>query len=651
MRKAFGNSSRPMRARALVLALTVAAVTWMCACSGNAHFTPSSTSAPAPGVTLQQIKITPASSIILLAETRQLFAEGVYSDGTTEDISSSVTWSTSPSSATSAVSVSSGGVATGDSIGATAVTASLGSVTGVLQLTVGTNGFSSSTLAILAVPHGTSEIDVAYLPQQTKINGSYAVQEVDLDADKLSSFLPVPVALISSIAMPGGYVPNAAVASPNNNLVAVISYTSPNIQVIDASNNPNDVASNTLIATYPSPVTQSVTVNGTSCMICAAVVNPTNDQLILSTAQGFYSMNLSTGAFTQIPFSPAPASSANITVDPVATPDPFILSTVAGAGEIQILDLTTNAVTTYPNVGVTPTAGFVDLATQFSGVVDGSASDQTLIDFTHAQTPVISTLQGVGVCPGGSAYMNMASLGVPANAVASAASHYLFTGQTNGNCVGFAGWPSSGVALEPGNIVYGYGPMPSSPDGNTFVSGSDPNEIATFTSVFDKNLYGLLIEGSQQWLAKINLGSLNGDLSGFADAELPAGVNLSGQDDLIAGIAGDPIVFLPTPSTQLTLSETSLAFGTVTVGTQGTQSIVTLTNISEAILLPQISLQGPNSGDFLLMTSCTVALQPVSNCGVTITFTPTATGTRSAVLNVVTPGSPTQTVQLSGSGQ
>lgn len=660
MQKALSNSSRRRwTGRNLALALTVAAVALTCACGGgsNPDFIPSTPSNPAPGVSLQQITITPTSSIIQLSESRQLFAQGVYSDRSTQDVSSLVAWSASSlPSMTNFVSVTSSGVATGTGIGATNITATIGSVTGIRTLTVGTNGFSSSTMAILAVPKGNSEIDAAYVPQQTKINGGYAVQEVNLDADQFSSFFPVPLALMASIAMPAKYVPNAAAASQTGGLVAVISNTSADIQIIDASNDPLDIASNTLIATYHSPVSHSVTVNGISCMICAAVVNPSNDQLILSTAQGFFSMNLSTGAFTQIPFTPVPAPSANITVDPVGSPDPFILSTVPDAGEIQVLDLTTNAVTTYANVGVTPTAGVVDLVSQYSGVVDGSTSDQTLIDFTQQKTPVISTLQGVGVCPNGPAYLNMAALGVGASALVANASHYLFTSQTDGSCVGVAQWPiggSAGNSLQPANISYGYGPMPATPDGKQFVSSTDLNAIATFTSAFDKKLYGVLINVNQQWLAKIQLATVAslGNL-GVPIGPLPAGLDISVYPALTAGIAGESsVVFLPTPSTQLTLSQNVLNFGTVNVGTPSPQFTVTLSNISQATFTAQIGLGGANPGDFSLFTTCPQALQPLTNCAETITFTPTAKGTRTAILNVAGSGQPTQTVSLSGTGQ
>src|SRR5208283_4590409 len=119
------------------------------------------------------------------------------------------------------------------------------------------------------------------------IQGAYAVQEVNLDADQFSNVLPVGVALLASVPMPPGFVPNAAVGSQSSFLVVVISYSSPEVQIIDASNVPSDLNNNTVIAAFTAPVSQTVTINGITCMICAAVVNPVDHNLLLSTAQGF----------------------------------------------------------------------------------------------------------------------------------------------------------------------------------------------------------------------------------------------------------------------------------------------------------------------------------------------------------------------------
>jgi hypothetical protein len=628
----------------MMLALVVAGLVLLQSCgSSNSSYVPSTTLNPAPGVTLTQIKITPSTPIILLGQARQLFATGIYSDGSSIDISSSVTWSAASTSGATNVSVGSKGAATASSIGQSVITATVGSVVGVLGLTVASNGFSSTTMAILSVPFKSTEIDVGYLPQQTKIGGlNYAVQVVNLDADQFASQLPVPLALRASIPMPAGFVPNAAAASLSSVLVAVISYSSPNIQIIDA--NPLDTAINTVIATFTAPVTQSVTINGISCMICAAVVNPLNNQLILSTAQGFYAMNLTTGTFAALPFTPAPAPSANITIDPNALPDPFIVSAVPGSGEMQTLDLTTNAVTTYTGLSPAPTASAIDLSTQFTSVTDGTINEQTLVDFTNAQSPAFQSVPGIGICQGAS-YLNMTAMGVSPNG----GSHTLMAGQTGGNCLGVQAWPVPGVLLSPFQVSYGYGPIPNTPDvpvPQPFVTGNDPNAIAIFNSVYDKNLYGVLVDANQQWIAKISFANFFSLAANIAP--LPAGADASSA--ITSGIAGDTVIFLPTPSTTLTLSATNFNFGTISMGTPTPQFTVTLTNIGQSVLFPQIGLQGANPGDFSLSTNCVLSLQPLSNCAVSITFSPTATGARSAVLNVTSTGLPPQSVQLSGTG-
>jgi 6-phosphogluconolactonase len=84
-------------------------------------------------VTLSSIAITPASPSIALGTTQQLTATGTYSDKTTKDISSQVTWA----SATMAVAtVSTAGLATPVAVGTSAITAVLSGVTGNDTLTV-----------------------------------------------------------------------------------------------------------------------------------------------------------------------------------------------------------------------------------------------------------------------------------------------------------------------------------------------------------------------------------------------------------------------------------------------------------------------------------------------------------------------------------
>jgi hypothetical protein len=509
-------------------------------------------------------------------------------------------------------------------------------------------------MSILPVPYKSTSIDVGYMPLQTKIQDAYAVQAVNLDADQFASVLPPPVALKASIPMPSGFLPNATAASQSTARIAVISYTSPNIQIIDGSNDPLDVSSNTLIATYTSPVKQSVTINGTACMICAAVVNPLNNQLILSTAEGFYTMDMTTGTFAAIPFTPVPSPSANISLNPAAS-QPYILSTIPSSGVIQTLDLTTNAVATLNSATNAPTASVIDVITGYAAIADGSATTQGLADLTDVQNPVLSSAQPLGVCSGGPDFMNMGSMGVTASSSLFNTVHTLFTSQTGGNCVGLQLWPNQPISgsfssTSPNlNIPYGYGPLPATPDGQPFINGNDPNNIATFTSVLDKKVYGVLVNASQQWIAKVdlaaavNLGNINNGLP------LPVGVAIP-PAYLSSGVGGDPILFLPTPPTNFTLSTANVDFGTVAVGTLSPTSIINLTNIGTGNLTPQIAVAGANAADFLLDTTCSFTLTTQSNCAINITFTPTASGARSAQLTVTNSGEPAQTIPLTGTG-
>jgi hypothetical protein len=63
----------------------------------------------------------------------------------------------------------------------------------------------------------------------------------------------------------------------------------------------------------------------------------------------------------------------------------------------------------------------------------------------------------------------------------------------------------------------------------------------------------------------------------------------------------------------------------------------------------QIALSGPNAADFSKTSTCGPSLAAGSSCGITVTFTPSAAGPRSATLLISDDGggSP-QPVSLSG---
>jgi hypothetical protein len=103
--------------------------------------------------------------------------------------------------------------------------------------------------------------------------------------------------------------------------------------------------------------------------------------------------------------------------------------------------------------------------------------------------------------------------------------------------------------------------------------------------------------------------------------------------------------------TVVKLNPSSLSFGTHTIGTS-TNLPTTLTNIGSTTLsISGITITGTNAGDFSQANDCGTSVAGGGSCTITVTFKPTATGSRSADLSISDNGggSP-QLVSLSGVG-
>lgn len=102
------------------------------------------------------------------------------------------------------------------------------------------------------------------------------------------------------------------------------------------------------------------------------------------------------------------------------------------------------------------------------------------------------------------------------------------------------------------------------------------------------------------------------------------------------------------------LSPTGLSFSDQVVGTSSAARSVTLTNSgTQELSITSVTLTGANPGDFSTPAdNCSgTNVKPGSTCSISLSFTPTATGTRSASLTITdnAPDSP-QSVPLSGTG-
>jgi uncharacterized protein YjdB len=118
---------------------------------------------------LVSIAITPQNPSIALGTTQQFTATGTFTDGSTQDLTSTVTWSSS-SSAVAIISNAMGsyGLATSSGQGTATITAVSGSINASTVITVG-----SPTLVSIAVTPGSADISVGGAQQFTAI-GTYS---------------------------------------------------------------------------------------------------------------------------------------------------------------------------------------------------------------------------------------------------------------------------------------------------------------------------------------------------------------------------------------------------------------------------------------------------------------------------------------------
>src|SRR5579864_7593725 len=104
----------------------------------------------------------------------------------------------------------------------------------------------------------------------------------------------------------------------------------------------------------------------------------------------------------------------------------------------------------------------------------------------------------------------------------------------------------------------------------------------------------------------------------------------------------------PPPPTTVSLSATSLAFASQIINTTSAAQTVTLTNAGTALL--NMTSIVP-SGDYAQTTTCGTSVAAGGACTISVTFTPTATGSQPGTITVTdnATGSP-QTVALTGTG-
>lgn len=376
-------------------------------------------------------------------------------------------------------------------------------------------GSSGSTAVTFGVVNGQI-VDEAYVP----LPHSDLVSVVNLDATAGTS----PV--VASIATPS-YSPNATAADQSTQQVVVVSYTSPNVLIVDTSQNK-------VLATLTSPVVDTAFFSGGSCMVCGVAINATSSTAILDTADGYLLLDLVKLQFSAFiantvagenfgynpnPFKDSSGESRQIALNP--TYDQII------GPALQAIDLNRNNVFFYSgSLDPTPDSAAFDFNTGIAVVPDEFTGHQLILNMAGA-----SFSAGTFSAPNTVVYTGFTSCGDYGDpnewtmVSIESSSHFLFLGTEFGDCAAVEPMPTtaiSGAPPVPG--FFNWGHMPAAPDGIAWDNGADPHGIAVFTSVVDGRAYGFLVRRDQAYVARI-------DIAGVAGASPMAGGG-PGQVDL-----------------------------------------------------------------------------------------------------------------------
>jgi trimeric autotransporter adhesin len=314
--------------------------------------------------TLVSIAVTPAVPSLALGLNEQLTATGIFTDGSTQDLTSSVTWT---SSATTVADISSGlttsGLVTGHVVGSTNITATLGAVSSApVALTV-----TAATLVSIGVTPGAPGVALGTGEQftATGIYTDHSTQDLSTAATWVSS--PGSVASISNAA---GY----------NGLATALA-----------------VGGTTITAVLGSITSNPVTLTVTPATLVSIGVTPGAPGVALGTGEQFTATGIYTDNSTQDLTTTATWASSSVPVASISNAAGYQgLATSLTVGSTTITavsgSITSNAVTltvsaaTLVSIAVTPAAPSIAAGTQQQFLATGTYTDNSTQDLTTAAT-------------------------------------------------------------------------------------------------------------------------------------------------------------------------------------------------------------------------------------------------------------------------
>jgi hypothetical protein len=248
--------------------------------------------------TLSSIAVTPTNPSIAAGATQQFTATSTYSDGSTRNVSSTATWTTTTASV---ATISSSGLATAVATGSSVITAAVGSISGTTTLTVPPQ---VTSIAIAPATAGTYTGDTdQFTATATYSNGSTA--NVTSTVSWTSTNTSVATISTSGLATGLAAGTSAVTASLGGVTSAAVTLTvqaktvtSITVTPSTASTYTTDTAQFSAMATYNDGSTASVTSTATWTTTPSSVASVNSSGLATGVAAGSTTVTAAVGTIT-----------------------------------------------------------------------------------------------------------------------------------------------------------------------------------------------------------------------------------------------------------------------------------------------------------------------------------------------------------------
>jgi uncharacterized protein YjdB len=319
---------------------------------------------------LKSIQVSAPSGNIVVGQSQQITATGVYSDNTTKDITTAVNWS---SSSPSVITIAASGLLTAKASGAVSITATMNSVSGSVSITV------LPALVSISVSPGSPSIAPGTTVQLTA---------TAIYSDNSTQNVTASVAWASS-----------------NQTIATVSNTSPTKGLAKAS-----ASGNTTITASLGSISGTASLTITTATATSIVVTPSNASLPLFTTQQYIAMaTFSDGTSQDITgvatwSSSAPAI-ASITVSGLAIAKGVTNTSIfitAAFGQITgSAGLTVNAAN-LSSISIQPATGSIAQGTKLQFTATGTFTDGGTRNITSQVnwTSTDNTIASIGTSSG-----------------------------------------------------------------------------------------------------------------------------------------------------------------------------------------------------------------------------------------------------------